>query len=296
MDDHQRYQRYQRLVEGWLEGALPLPDSPWPAQGIPGKLVEAMRYSVLGGGKRLRPVLLLAAYESCGGQPEDALPFAGAVELIHTYSLVHDDLPAMDDDDLRRGRPTSHKVFGEAMAILAGDALLTLAFEWMADSPLPGARRALAEIARRAGPAGMIAGQVGDMLATGRDAEPDMVRYIHTRKTADLITAAILAGLLLGGAKQPALDAAASYGLQLGLAFQMTDDLLDLTGDPDQLGKNVHRDGQLGKLTWPRAVGVSQARQDVLVAVEQAAALADVFQQNARFFKSLALSIPKRVK
>lgn len=296
MDNHQRYQRYQRLVEGWLEGALPLPDSPWPAHGMPGKLVEAMRYSALGGGKRLRPVLLLAAHESCGGQPEDALPFAGAVELIHTYSLVHDDLPAMDDDDLRRGRPTSHKVFGEAMAILAGDALLTLAFEWMADSPLPGARRALAEIARRAGPAGMIAGQVGDMLATGRAAEPDMVRYIHTRKTADLITAAILAGLLLGGAEQPALDAAASYGLQLGLAFQMTDDLLDLAGDPDQLGKDVHRDSQLGKLTWPRAVGVSQARLDVLVAVEQAAALADVFQQNAGFFKSLALSIPKRVK
>ena len=296
MDFERQYQRYQSLVEGWLHTALPLPDEEWPAEGMPKRLVEAMRYSLLSGGKRLRPVLLLAAFEPFNGKLEDALPFAGAVELIHTYSLVHDDLPAMDDDDLRRGKPTSHRAFGEAMAILAGDAMLTLAFEWMSAGSQPNALKAIREISRRAGASGMVAGQTADILMGGQPADDNMLRYIHQHKTADLIIAPLVAGVLLGGADAHVENAAAAYGTHLGLAFQITDDLLDARGNPELTGKAGQRDAAMGKLTWPAVVGLEQAERDARDSARQAADLSDAFGRNAGFFRSLALSIPERVK
>lgn len=296
MDFERQYQRYQSLVEGWLHAALPLPDEEWPAGGIPKRLVEAMRYSLLSGGKRLRPVLLLAAFEPFNDKLEDALPFACAVELIHTYSLVHDDLPAMDDDDLRRGKPTSHKAFGEAMAILAGDAMLTLAFEWMSAGSLPNALKAIREISHRAGASGMVAGQTADIMMGGQPADDNMLRYIHQHKTADLITAPLVAGVLLGGADAHVEDAATAYGTHLGQAFQITDDLLDARGNPELTGKAGQRDAAMGKLTWPAVVGLEQAERDARDSARQAADLSDAFGRNAGFFRSLALSIPERVK
>ena len=196
MSDFQsQYSDLQNRVEQALQAAVPLPLADWPSAGVPTQLAQAMRYSLLAGGKRLRPVLLLAAYGSLHDDLTPALPFAVAVECIHTYSLVHDDLPAMDDDDLRRGKPTNHKVFGEAMAILAGDALLNLAFELMSESKLPRAMDVIKIIASRSGAAGMIAGQTADILMSNQPADQDMVRYIHQHKTADLITAPVLAAL-----------------------------------------------------------------------------------------------------
>lgn len=271
------YAGYVRLVERALDAALTPPAAEWPEEGIPAALNEAMRYSLLGGGKRLRPVLLLAAHSLLSSHVEEALPFAAAIEMIHSYSLIHDDLPAMDDDDLRRGRPTSHKAFGEATAILAGDALLTLAFETMASSGHPRALAAMKEIAARSGARGMIAGQAADMAMEGKTAEGGMLRYIHRHKTADLITAAVLAGLCLGGAGDEQLALGRAYGQRLGLAFQIVDDILDVVGDEAQLGKQTHQDARQGKLTWPAAHGLEQARQaaqaEIAGAMDAAAAL-----------------------
>lgn len=299
MDYQQSYKAYQELIEQGLDACLPLPEEDWPQQGRPRQLVEAMRYSLLAPGKRLRPVLLLAAGETCGLFPGEALPFALAVEMIHCYSLIHDDLPAMDDDDLRRGRPTSHKVYGEAMAILAGDALLNLAYETMAACTLPRAQQAMAQVAFRAGALGMIAGQVADMAGekgAAGTASKDMLHYIHQHKTADLLVAPILSGLILGGANEERLQAAAAYGHKLGLAFQMTDDLLDLEGQQEQTGKAGQRDQQLGKLTWPAVYGRKQTRADAQAAVTEAAALAACFGAQESFFRALALAIPERVR
>ncbi len=291
-----QYLEYATLAEGALEAALPLPDADWPEHGIPKHLAQAMRYSLLGGGKRLRPVLLLAAYHVLHDDLTEALPFCAAIEMIHAYSLIHDDLPAMDDDDLRRGKPTSHRMFGEATAVLAGDALLNLAFETMAQSVHPGAMRALREIAHAAGAAGMIAGQVADMQSEGKQPDTGMVRYIHQHKTADLLTAAVTAGLALGGADEALMDAGRQYGRALGLAFQITDDLLDVAGNPDDLGKSVGKDAREGKITWPAAMGVEQSNRDVLVFAQQAAGAAGSFGCMEGFFASLAHSVPKRIK
>lgn len=296
MDYQKQYQAYQDLAENALSAFFPPSDSAWPEGGPPAVLAEAMRYSLLGGGKRLRPVLLLAAYHSFGENPKDALPFAVAVEMIHTYSLIHDDLPAMDDDDFRRGKPTNHKAFGEAMAILSGDALLTFAFETMAGSKHPRALQAMAEIAARAGVSGMIAGQVADIRLSGQASEAGMVRYIHRHKTADLLTAPLLAGLILSGVDEPAIKAGRAYGEALGLAFQITDDLLDLQGDPEETGKAGGRDLALGKLTWPSVVGIAQAGLDARTEVQKAVEAAKNLGRNAGFFTQLALAVPERVK
>lgn len=296
MDYQEQYSFYQELAEKALTELFPLYDDKWPEGKPPARLAEAMRYSLLNGGKRLRPVLLLAAYHSYGESLSEALPFAAAVELIHTYSLVHDDLPAMDDDDFRRGKPSSHKAFGEAMAILAGDALLTSAFEIMAESRHPHALDAIAAIAASAGARGMIAGQTADIMMSGETADVEMVRYIHRHKTADLLTAPIIAGLLLAGAGGRAIQAAENYGEALGLAFQITDDLLDLQGDPEKTGKAGGRDLELGKLTWPSLVGLGQAKKDAHAEVQKAVAASEFLGRNAGFFSQLALSIPERVK
>ena len=234
------YEEYLSLVEHALG---PMLES---LGEIPEQLLKAMKYSLEAGGKRLRPVMLLAACEMAGGDTETALPFACAIEMIHTYSLIHDDLPAMDNDDLRRGKPTNHKVFGEDLAILAGDGLLNAAAELMARTALRLADsrgiRALEIIMRHAGVTGMIAGQSIDVTSEGMKPEEDRVRYIHEHKTADLLEAPVEAGLVLAGAGDREICAGHEYARHLGLAFQMTDDLLDVTGTAEKLGKHPGKD------------------------------------------------------
>ena len=247
-----------------------------PAEGLPPQpLRSAMRYSLLLPGKRLRPCLLLAAYHLLREDWQTVLPFACALEMIHTYSLVHDDLPAMDDDALRRGKPTNHRVYGEDIAILAGDGLLNMAYETMLDAPFTQehpaqAVRAMREIAYRAGVRGMVAGQTLDVKLEGREPSVESVRYIHLHKTADLLTAPVVAGLMLADATEEQLQAARVYGRGLGIAFQIEDDLLDLEGDVQALGKETGMDAQRGKMTWPSVRGVEQARRDAGAAVEEA--------------------------
>jgi geranylgeranyl diphosphate synthase type II len=228
------------------------------APGIPSRLQEAMAYSLLAGGKRLRPILVLLSCEACGGSTDAALPAACAIEMVHTYSLIHDDLPAMDNDDLRRGRPTNHVVFGEALAILAGDGLLTLAFEVMARdiSPAETAAACCADLARAAGRAGMVGGQVADLEAEGRTvASLEELESIHRRKTGALLSSSLTLGARIAGAKNDDLHRLASYGRCLGLAFQITDDLLDVCGTSLNLGKTVQKDAARGKLTYPSLLG-----------------------------------------
>jgi geranylgeranyl diphosphate synthase type II len=226
-----------------------------------------MRYSVFAGGKRLRPILVIAACEAVGGHPERVLHAACAMEMIHTYSLIHDDLPAMDNDDFRRGRPTSHKVFGEANAILAGDALLTEAFRLLAD-PLANRDTAPAVtlkvieiIARCAGSQGMVGGQVVDMEAEGQEVDFATLQYIHTRKTGALFLASLQAGAWLGGGDEGQLRALTRYGEAAGLAFQIADDILDIVGEPAEIGKTVGSDQARGKATYPALLGLSEARR-----------------------------------
>jgi geranylgeranyl diphosphate synthase, type II len=237
-----------------------------PSQGeTPEPLRSAMRYSLLLPGKRLRPALLLASYRLLKENWPLAMPFAISLEMVHAYSLIHDDLPALDNDDLRRGQPTNHRVFGENVAILAGDGLYSLAFETMLSAALtwepPHAAIAAAEeIARRAGVTGMIAGQTLDVKLEGEKPEAETVAYIHRHKTADLITAAVMAGLLLACADTAQLQAGEIYGQNLGIAFQIVDDLLDVQGNTATLGKQTGMDAQRGKMTWPAAYGVDESR------------------------------------
>jgi geranylgeranyl diphosphate synthase type II len=258
------------LVEPALRAALR------PDEGTPPALVEAMRYSLLAPGKRLRPLLVLLAADACGGRDRDALPASCAVEMVHTYSLIHDDLPAMDDDDLRRGLPTCHKQFGEALAILAGDALLTLAFQVLAEGYPPcTAAGCCRELARGAGPAGMVGGQVEDLAweagakghATAPEATLDVLENMHARKTGALFRAALRLGAWAAQGETPSgpeaevLEALDAYGRCFGQAFQITDDLLDVEGDADQLGKRVRKDADRGKLTYPGFLGVGESRR-----------------------------------
>lgn len=226
--------------------------------GCPRRLQEAMAYSLLAGGKRLRPILVLLACEACEGEAERALPAACAIEMVHTYSLIHDDLPAMDNDDFRRGRPTNHVVFGEALAILAGDGLLTLAFEIMARDIRPHevAAACCADLARSAGMIGMVGGQVADLEAEGGSVSTlEELEAIHRRKTGHLLTSALVMGVRIAGADAGIVEALANFGCCLGLAFQITDDLLDVRGDRQTMGKAVRKDASRGKLTYPALLG-----------------------------------------
>ncbi|MBR5110525.1 MAG: polyprenyl synthetase family protein [Clostridia bacterium] len=282
MKEKETLNAYKERLERFL--------SDLPMAGAPDKLREAMRYSLLNGGKRLRGCLLLAACELGGGDAEQALPFAAAMEMIHAYSLIHDDLPAMDNDTMRRGKPTNHVVFGEALAILAGDALLTHAVEIMASSRHPRAFAALGEIIRAAGIGGMLAGQTLDV--TNEGAEPDiaLVRDIHRGKTAAMLTAPLTAGLILAGAESERVEAGRKYGQHLGMAFQIVDDLLDVEGDPALMGKTLGKDIEAGKLTWPACVGMEQARLDAQEHIRQAVDALAPFGEKAGFLRALALS------
>jgi geranylgeranyl diphosphate synthase, type II len=242
-------------VNAALDALLP------PATGRTARLHEAMRYSVFAGGKRLRPVLCIASCEACGGTAEQAIQAACAIELLHTYTLIHDDLPAMDDDTLRRGRPTCHIAFDEATAILAGDALLTLAFEVLADIPTIGGGLAL-ELARAAGSRGVIGGQAEDLAAEGKTPDAQTVEFIHRNKTAALIRAACVMGGLCAGADSRCLGKLAGYGENCGLAFQIIDDLLDESATVEELGKDIGSDKANGKMTWPAVHGIEAARAE----------------------------------
>jgi geranylgeranyl diphosphate synthase, type II len=232
------------------------------------KLFDAMRYSLLGGGKRLRPILALAACEAVGGPIEAAMGFACAVEMIHTYSLIHDDLPCMDDDDLRRGRPTNHKVYGEAVATLAGDALLTDAFSILAGSAAPADGRvpleqllaALKELAEAAGSAGMVAGQVIDLLGEGQGMSLEELEKLHARKTGALFVATVRGGARLGGANEAQLRSLGAYARALGLAFQVVDDILDVEASTEEVGKRTGKDVARGKNTYPGLLGLEKSR------------------------------------
>lgn len=289
-----RYEDLERLVNQRLSASLE------SLGEIPQALREAMLYSLEAGGKRLRPVLLLAAYGLLQEDVQPALPYACALEMIHTYSLIHDDLPAMDNDDLRRGKPTNHVRFGEAVAILAGDGLLNAAFELMlraaAEAESLAGLRAAEAIARRAGVTGMIAGQTMDVTQEGTAPTLEKVSYIHAHKTADLLTAPMEAGLILAGASGEQLEAGRQYGYHLGIAFQMVDDLLDLEGDTALLGKRTGMDAQLGKLTWPACVGVERTRQAAAEHISLAAKALAIFEENANFLKALAQSTLTRVQ
>jgi len=234
---------------------------------LPTSLHQAMRYSIFAGGKRIRPLLMIAACEAAGGMMTNVLPAACAMEMIHTYSLIHDDLPAMDDDDYRRGRLTNHKVFGEATAILAGDALLTQAFILLAatapEESVSAAERlrVLQIIATAAGSLGMVGGQVVDMESETKTVELPIVEYIHTHKTGALILASLQAGAILGGAASSTIAALTRYGECAGLAFQIADDILDIVGEQALLGKDVGSDVHRGKATYPALLGLAESRR-----------------------------------
>jgi geranylgeranyl diphosphate synthase type II len=254
-------------VDEALESLMP------PEDSYPHRLVSAMRYSLFAGGKRIRPVLVITAAEAAGGTREAAMTAACAVELVHTYSLIHDDLPAMDDDDFRRGRPTCHRAFDEGTAILAGDALLTLAFEVLSDAcrgtPETGLRM-LSELGRAAGWKGMVGGQQVDMDSEGTSPELPVVEYIHTHKTGALIRCCVILGGLAAGAGEGTLDSLGRFGEKVGLAFQIVDDILDLTATTGEMGKDQGSDQARGKVTYPAVFGMDEARSRAFELVKQA--------------------------
>lgn len=260
---------YLRRQAARIEAAF---DRLFPADWvIPDRLLEAMRYSLDAGGKRMRPILTLAAAEAFGGDAEAALPAACAVELVHTYSLIHDDLPAMDNDDFRRGKPTNHRVFGEAMAILAGDGLLTHAFHVIASGGLP-PDRALAiirELAEYAGPRGMVGGQAADMMGERGITSLSELEYIHLHKTSDLIVFSLRAGAHAAGAGEAGLEAVSRFGRNIGLAFQIRDDVLDVIGQESKLGKATQSDNREQKVTYPFFLGVEASVEKIRELTEE---------------------------
>jgi len=263
----------------------------------PDRLREAMAYSLLAGGKRLRPLLTVLACEAAGGTAQAALPAACAVEMIHTYSLIHDDLPAMDDDSLRRGRPTCHIQFGEALAILAGDALLTLAFEVLARDVRPPAVAAAccADLAAAAGPTGMVAGQTADFEAEGTGvAGIEQLQAIHLRKTGRLLRSALTMGGRVAGAEPEALDRLARYGDNVGLAFQIADDLLDMVGEQEKMGKGVRKDAKLGKLTYPFLLGIQESRKRADLLIAEACRALSGFGEASQRLEALAHFVLER--
>lgn len=285
-------ERHRKLVEQALAHAVPA------AAVRPATIHKAMRYSLLAGGKRLRPILALAAAEACGAKdPTIVLPAACAVELIHTYSLIHDDLPCMDDDDLRRGRPTSHKVFGEGVAVLAGDALLTRAFGLIAG--IKPAKRyplslLLGETADAAGSLQLIAGQVADLEAEGKKLTIREVRFIHERKTAAMIVLPLRLGAMVANATPAQLKALTEFGQALGLAFQIQDDILDLTATSEQLGKSAGKDLKASKATYPAVIGLEAARKETKIQTQKALRSLEVLGSRGARLRELGESLLKR--
>mmetsp|Transcript_7866 Transcript_7866/g.23685 ORF Transcript_7866/g.23685 Transcript_7866/m.23685 type:complete len:348 (-) Transcript_7866:780-1823(-) len=255
--DFETYMRGRAVVVNEaLDAAVPV--------AYPEALTEAMRYSLLAGGKRVRPALCLAACEMVGGDLNVAMPTACAMEMVHTMSLIHDDLPSMDNDDFRRGRPTNHKVYGEDVAILAGDALLTYSFEHIAratDAPADRVLRVIVELGRAVGARGLTAGQVVDIKSEGKVVGLETLEYIHHHKTAALLEASVVCGAILGGADNATVEKMRKYALNIGLAFQVVDDILDVTATTEQLGKTAAKDLAVNKTTYPKLLGVEESRK-----------------------------------
>ena len=295
MDYKKEYERLKTLVEDNLGKYLLREECLYTKS-----LTDSMKYSVFAGGKRLRPVLLLAGCALAGGDEKKALPFACAIEYIHTYSLIHDDLPAMDDDDLRRGKPTNHKVFGEACAILAGDALLNRAYEVMFEACQDsdgGGIRAGSLIGAAAGHGGMVGGQIADV--EGEDPSKhclDRLEFIHLNKTGALIKAAVLAGAAIGGADEAAMKALEEFALNLGLAFQICDDILDIVGNEAELGKPVGSDDKNGKLTYPSLVGLEESQKIYAEIHSRALEALKPFGEKGAFLRAAAEDLYSRVK
>ncbi len=291
MDRLESYLNEKKLaVEEALKGFLPDEEDP------PARLHKAMAYSVFAGGKRVRPILAIAAAEACGAKQETVMPAACALELIHTYSLIHDDLPCMDDDDLRRGRPTNHKVFGETMAVLAGDALLAHAFFLIAENAQVKGVKAEAVletasiVATAASSLGMVGGQAADWMAAGNMPCEEEVLFIHSKKTGALIRASVLAGAILAGAGPGNRDALERYGDRLGLLFQIVDDILDVEGDPKLMGKATGSDAAARKATYPAVMGLDRAKararelcQQTKVALAEVAGPTDILSSLSDF-------------
>jgi geranylgeranyl diphosphate synthase, type II len=275
----------QKEIDRALDSFLP------KASAKPATIHKAMRYSLFAGGKRLRPILCLAAAEACGGLTKSALPLACALECIHTYSLIHDDLPSMDNDDFRRGRPTCHKVFGDGIAVLAGDALLTIAFEIAAQAEgwqRYDLRAVLREIAVAAGSRKLIAGQVADLEAEGKAINRSQLRYIHENKTAALLTTSVRLGAMSANATPAHLAAMSKFGRALGLAFQVIDDILDVTQTSEKLGKSAGKDAAAHKATYPSVLGLVRSRAEAAWLTRQAHAALRPLGQRAETLRALA--------
>lgn len=292
-------------IEGYLKERKALVDEALARylpseEQYPPVIFQAMRYSVFAGGKRVRPILALAAAETVGATADAVLPVGCALECIHTYSLIHDDLPALDNDDYRRGRLTSHKVFGEANAILAGDALLTFAFELMTDARhwrhgVPASvLQVVYEIAYAIGSFGMIGGQVVDLRMEGQEIDLNTLRYIHSHKTGALIRTSVRSGAILGGASPRDVEALTEYGTQVGLAFQIMDDILDVRGDEHLMGKGLRKDDERQKATYPRLLGLAESEARAHAAVAAGVAALEPFGTGAGLLAALAQFIIAR--
>ncbi len=295
----ENYDEYKALVEEHLLDFMPNVDSKSQI------LYDAMKYSLTAGGKRLRPVLLLAACEFAGGNSAKAIPFACAIEYIHTYSLIHDDLPCMDDDEMRRGKPTNHMVYGDGIATLAGDGLLNSAFEIMNKNmmlffdDIPELKKrinASYAISKGAGVQGMIAGQVSDIESENKKCSEEMLEYIHLNKTGELLSVAIMAGLFLGGADQEMISKMKIYAENMGLAFQIADDILDVTGNPDEMGKKPSEDIKHNKVTYVSMYGLEKSEKKLHELTEKAIESIADYYDNAEFFRDLVLRLEKRTK
>jgi geranylgeranyl diphosphate synthase, type II len=284
------------VVDEALKELFPAP------QGPAAEVVKAMVYSLFAGGKRLRPILCIAGAEAVGGRESSVLPVACALELIHTYSLIHDDLPVMDNDDLRRGKPTNHKVFGEAIALLAGDGLLTEAFRLMSSSdPAEAAEplsllRVIRLVAAASGYEGMVGGQVADIRSEGKQVEPGTLEFIHTHKTGALIAASVTSGAILGGGRDAEVEAITRYGRAVGLAFQVADDILDVEGDSKEMGKGVGGDARKRKITYPSVIGLASSKETQKNLVEQAIDALRSFDEKAAPLRKIAVYIIERKK
>ncbi|MBI4698263.1 MAG: polyprenyl synthetase family protein [Nitrospirae bacterium] len=283
----------QRIVDGFLKEYLSALKSNPPQAS---RLYKAMGYSLLAGGKRLRPILAIASYEAAGGRSKSILPVAASLELIHTYSLIHDDLPAMDDDNFRRNKPTSHRVFGEGMAILAGDALLTEAFGIISNSPAKSdiLIKIIVELTQACGADGMVGGQAADILLEGKRIKEKDLLYIHTHKTGALIKASVRIGALMAAAPPSVLNSLTKYGTNIGLAFQIIDDILDIIGTQEELGKSPGADTARGKNTYPSVYGMEESIRKAEQLVEESLEALKGFGAKAEPLREIATYLLKR--
>lgn len=289
-------QEKKQLIESFIEDYFSV------SKIQPATLKSAMIYSLMAGGKRVRPVLCLASYEACGGKRlKEVIPFASALEFIHTYSLIHDDLPSMDNDDLRRGKPTNHKVFGEAMAILAGDALLSEAFYLLSLNPKSvscitpeSICKIVCEVAQAAGASGMVGGQAQDILSENLEPDKDTLSFIHRKKTAALITVSVRMGGILAECSPRQLECLTKYGENIGLGFQIIDDILDVTGDSETLGKTVGSDEKKKKMTYPRLYGIEVSKKKATEVLTEAINSLSEFDEKADPLRGIALYLLRR--